>query len=451
MIAVVGFSARSSGASDADEFWRIVAGAVPQLGPAPYDRWNGDSVLRHDPGHPFPSGTNSLAALEDPYGWDRAGFGIPVARARGMDPQQRLALTLAKEVFDRAGRTQESVAGRGIGTVIGVSSNDYRLVTSASIVARMLVDGSWGVDDPDLKQRLSAAGSEALHRVGGYSMSGVLSNIIPAVVQQQFDLTGPSFSVDSACSSGLTALHLACTMIESGEVDECLAGGVYVCLTPDALIGFANVGALSPRGRCEPFSATADGFTLGEGGGLLLLKDLDLARRDNDPIHAVIEGWGAGSDGRAPGIMTPTSEGQVRAIRAARRRAGGWRPVDYIEGHGTGTVVGDAQEITSIAATDEDPDGPGVPLGSAKAIVGHSLAASGALATVKAVQMIRHQIIPAQPPMPSGTHPRLESTRLHVAGHRDRARPVRRVAINSFGFGGSNTHLIVSHPESELS
>lgn len=450
MIAVVGFSARSAGSSDADEFWQIVAGAVPQFAPAPFDRWREDSVLSHERSRPFTSYTNTMAALEDPYGWDRAGFGIPVARARGMDPQQRLALTLARETFDRAGRTPESVAGRGIGTIVGVSSNDYRMVTVAPVIARMTTDGSFGVDDPEVKQRLMAGASSAIQRIGGYSMSGVLNNIIPSVVQQQFDLNGPSFSVDSACSSGLTAIHLACTLIESGEVDECLAGGVYVALTPDVLIAFAQVGALSPTGRCQPFTAAADGFTLGEGGALLLLKNLELARRDNDPIYAVIEGWGASSDGRAPGIMTPTSEGQVRAIRAARRRAGGDLPVDYIEGHGTGTTVGDAQEILSVAGTDPDPAGPGLPIGSVKAIAGHTLAASGALSMVKAVQMIRHQTVPPQPPVRTGVHPGLESTRLHVAGHRDRNRDVRRIAINSFGFGGANGHLLVSHPEGTL-
>ncbi|WP_194793107.1 hypothetical protein [Raineyella fluvialis] len=182
-----------------------------------------------------------------------------------------------------------------------------------------------------------------------------------------------------------------------------------------------------------------------------MLKNLELARRDGDTIHAVIEGWGSASDGRAPGIMTPTSDGQVRAIRAARKRAGSERPVDYIEGHGTGTVVGDAEEVRSLAATDEDPTGPALPIGSIKAVAGHTLAASGALSTVKAVQMIRHQRIPSQPTTPAAEHPGLASTRFHLAGHRDSRRPVRRVAVNSFGFGGANSHLIVSHPEGTLS
>ncbi|QGF24184.1 polyketide synthase [Raineyella fluvialis] len=265
MIAVVGFSARSAGSSDADEFWRIVASAMPQFGPTPHDRWRAESVLSNERGRPFTSYTNTMAALEDPYGWDRAAFGIPVARARAMDPQQRLTLTLARETFDRAGRTSAAVAGRGIATIIGVSSNDYRLVTSAPVIARMTTDGSFGVADPTLQERVMASASSAIQRISAYSMAGVLPNIIPAVVQQHFDLNGPSFAVDSACSSGLTAIHLACTMIESGEIDECLAGGVYVALSPDVLIAFAQIGALSPSGRCQPFTTEADGFTLGEG------------------------------------------------------------------------------------------------------------------------------------------------------------------------------------------
>lgn len=448
MIAIIGFSARSAGAADADEFWEIIRSAVPQFGPAPFDRWCQDSVLA-DSKTPWTSYTNSMAALEDPYGWDRSAFGIPVARARAMDPQQRLALTLARETFERAEYSETKAAGRPIGTVVGVSSNDYRLLTSAPMTARMLADGSLGLEDPRLQQALAAAGDRQVRRVGGYSMAGVLDNIVPAVVQHHFDLNGPAFSVDSACSSGLTAIHLACTLIEAGELDECLAGGVYVSLSPDGLIGFAQVGAVSPTGRCASFGADADGFTLGEGGAMVLLKRLDAALADGDPVHAVIEGWGSSSDGRAPGIMTPNSTGQVRAIEAARRRAGGWRPLDFVEGHGTGTVVGDAQEVRSLAQADPEPDGAQVPLGAAKSVVGHTLAASGAISTVKAVQMLRHQTVPAQPAT-AGVNAELGQTRLAVAGRRHARRPLGRIGVNSFGFGGSNSHLILAAPERTL-
>ena len=450
MIAIIGFSARSAGATNADEFWQVIRSAVPQFGPAPFDRWRPESVLSAEPRAAWSGYTNSMAALEDPFGWDRAGFGIPVARARAMDPQQRMALTLAQETFERAHYTDDAIGGRGIGTLLGVASNDYRLLSVAPIMARMLVDGSLGVEDPPLREALGRAADRQLQRVGGYSMAGVLDNIVPAVVQHHFDLHGPAFTVDSACSSGLTAIHLACTLIEAGEIDECLAGGVYVALTPDALIGFAQVGALSPTGTNASFSADADGFTLGEGGALVLLKRLDRALADRDPIHAVIEGWGSSSDGRAPGIMTPNSTGQVRAISAARRRSEGHLPLDYVEGHGTGTVVGDAQEIRSLAETDPEPESSPIPLGSAKSVVGHTLAASGAISVVKAVQMLRHQASPAQPPT-TGINPELGRTRFTLAGHRHPDRPVHRIGINSFGFGGSNSHLVLAAPERTLS
>lgn len=390
--------------------------------------------------------TNTMAALEDPYGWDRASFGIPAARARGMDPQQRRALTLAREAFQRAGRTTNRIAGRPIGTVIGISSNDYRLIASAPITSRMLADGSWGHSDPSLQQELEQVAARTLQRVGSYSISGVLGNVVSAVVQHYFDLCGPAFTVDSACSSSLTAIHLACTLIASGEIDECLAGGIYLALTPDALVGFSHAGALSPTGACSSFAADADGFTLGEGGALVLLKNLDRARKDGDRILAVIEGWGSSSDGRAPGIMTPNEAGQIRAIRNARHRLG-YQPLDFVEGHGTGTVVGDAQEIRSLKAVDDEPEGGVIPLGSAKAVIGHTLAAAGALSTVKAVQMFNHQVIPAQPVMTAPANPELTQSRFHLASHRDRRRPLTRIGINSFGFGGSNSHLVLANSE----
>ena len=449
MIAITGFSARSAGAADADEYWQVLRSAVPQFGPAPHDRWRSESVLAPDGHRPWSSYSDTMAALEDPYGWDRARFGIPVARARSMDPQQRIGLTLAAEAFDRARRSSASLAGRPIGSIVGVSSNDYRLLSSTPMTARMLADGSLGVADESLAGAIADASAKQLRRTGGYSMAGVLDNLVPATIQHHFDLHGPAFSVDSACSSGLTAIHLACTLIAAGEVDECLAGGVYVCLAPDALIGFAHVGALSPSGRCASYAADADGFTLGEGGALLLLKRLDAALADGDPIHGVIEGWGSSSDGRSPGIMTPTSAGQVRAIRAARVRTRQASDVDYIEGHGTGTVVGDAEELRSLADTDPEPAGAELPIGSAKAVVGHTLAAAGALSTVKAVQMLRHQAVPAQPPT-TAINPGLAGTRYRLAGHRHARRRLNRIGINSFGFGGSNSHLIVTRPERTL-
>lgn len=449
MIAITGFSARTAGAADADEFWEVLRSAVPQFGPAPDDRWRRESVLAPDGHRPWSSYSDAMAALEDPYGWDRAGFGIPVARARTMDPQQRLALTLASETFDRAHRGTASLAGRPIGTIVGVSSNDYRLLSSTPMTARMLADGSLGVPDEPLTEAIADAATKQLRRTGGYSMAGVLDNLIPSAIQHQFDLHGPAFSVDSACSSALTAIHLACTLIAAGEVEECLAGGVYLCLTPDALVGFAQVGALSPSGRCASYAADADGFTLGEGGALLLLKRLDSALADGDPVHGVIEGWGSSSDGRSAGIMTPTSAGQVRAIRAARSRHPETADLDYVEGHGTGTVVGDAEELRSLVETDPDPAGDALPLGSAKAVIGHTLAAAGALSTVKAVQMLRHQAVPPQPPTPA-INPGLAGTRYALAGHRHSPRRLRRIGINSFGFGGSNSHLIVTHPERTL-
>jgi acyl transferase domain-containing protein len=456
-IAVISYSARSAGASDANEYWRILKAAHPQFAPIPSDRWK----TPRDQGNGGDHGRNGnysevMAALEDPYAWDRKKFKIPLGRARRMDPQQRLALTLTNELLARYGAGSAALEGSNVGTILGVSSTDYRSLSTAGLVANMLVDGSLGHVADDGARMMSTAQKSSITDVSGHTMPGILANMVAATVQSVWDFQGPAFSVDAACASSLVAISQACDLLELGRVKTCIAGGVYVALTPEAHVCFSAIGAMSKSGECNPYTKGADGFVLGEGGALVLLKRLDEALKDNDPIFGIIRARGLSSDGTAPGIMTPTKRGQIRAIRQALdSMASSTLDVDFIEGHGTGTVVGDATELETLNEIVETTGESKIALGSAKAVIGHTMAASGALSLVKALLCIAHNSVAPQPDSGTELHEALTDSRLYVPLDipyaNSRTPRVERVAINSFGFGGTNGHLIVDSPERTLS
>jgi acyl transferase domain-containing protein len=226
-IAVISYSSRSAGAADADEYWRLLKAARPQFAPVPSDRWKlpaGDG-----PGGDHKrngSYSNVMAAIEDPYAWDRKKFKIPLGRARRMDPQQRMALTLTDELLERYGENAGALSKSDVATIIGVSSNDYRLLSTAGIVGKMLVDGSLGYESDDGVRLLSAAQESSINFVSGHTMPGFLANMVPATVQSVWDFQGPAFSVDAACASSLIAINQACDLLELRRVKTCIAGGL---------------------------------------------------------------------------------------------------------------------------------------------------------------------------------------------------------------------------------
>ncbi|MBD7919435.1 polyketide synthase [Cellulomonas sp. Sa3CUA2] len=444
LIAVTSAAARSSGADDLDEFWNLVQCAEPQFRAVPVDRWPRPSGPAARDGARR-GGAHVMAPLADPYAFDARRHGVPAARARRMDPQQRMAIGLADELFARARRDVRRPGAR-VATVIGVSSTDYRALSTAHLLAAMTVDGALATGTADEVAAVRRAGGRAVRPITGHTMPGVLPNMVPASVQHVFDLHGPAFAVDSACASAMTALEVACALLAAGTVDACVVGGVYTALTPEAHAGFSAIGALSPSGACRPYTRAADGFVIGEGGALLLLRRLDDAERDGDDVWGVVEGCGSANDGRAPGVMTPTVDGQVAAVRAALRDHPA-APVDAVEGHGTGTVVGDLTELETLRRVLPDAPPGTVRLGSVKAVIGHTMAASAALALVKALLTLRHRRWAPQPADDAGWHALLDGSPFGVSTPADLAVPVRRVAVNAFGFGGTNGHAVLAHPE----
>ncbi|HET9753321.1 MAG TPA: type I polyketide synthase, partial [Myxococcales bacterium] len=304
--------------------------------------------------------------------------------------------------------------------------------------------------DPEA-EKLRDAMIEQVVPMRAFAMAGNLLNMNAAIVAQTYDLGGPALSLDAASSSALVAAQQAIVNLRAGQVDMAIAGGVYVNLLPDNLVGFSRIGAISRKGECRPFDANADGFVMGEGVGAVILKRLDDAQRDGDRIYAVVKGAASNNDGRSEGPMTPRPGGQLDALRMAYQDAGfSAATVGYMEAHGTATTVGDVVEVGALRKLFEESgwtprDGARTALGSVKANIGHTMSASGIAGLIKAALALHHRKLPPQPGV-SEENPRLElgtgpfflprgELPWEANGY------PRRAGVSSFGFGGTNAHL----------
>ncbi|WP_318196293.1 non-ribosomal peptide synthetase/type I polyketide synthase [Streptomyces sp. MCL20-2] len=405
--AVIGMACRFPGADTPEDFWDLLIGGNDAITPVPYGRWHEDGRDRW------------AGLLKDPAAFDAAYFGIGEDEARAIDPQARLFLELAHEALERAGYAGPRRRGRRVGVFAAVGDSGYR----------------------EVLDRASADGSPLLT-----ALTGNLPALIAARVSQSLDLDGPALAVDTACSSGLVALHLARRSLLDGECDLAVVGGVNLHLTstPHRLLEAAQ--ALSPTGRSRAFSADADGFVPGEGGAAIVLTRLDAARLADDEVLAVVRGTAVNNDGRSMSLMAPNPLRQREVITQAYEAAGvDPASVTYVEAHGTGTAVGDPIELRSLAhAFPQRPDGEPRLLGSVKTNIGHLLNAAALPALVKVVLALDHRRLPPSlhhtPPAP-GLAPAGFSV---VAEARDWTSAGPLVAgINAFGFGGTNAHAVL--------
>ncbi|MEV5581027.1 amino acid adenylation domain-containing protein [Streptomyces parvus] len=412
--AVIGMACRFPGADSPEAFWDLLIDGHDAVAPVPDGRWNDDPRDRQaDPRKHW------AALLEDPAAFDAGCFGIGEDEARAIDPQARLFLELAHEALERAGYAGPRRRGRRIGVFAAVGDSGYR----------------------EVLERASAAGTPL-----PASLTGNLPALIAARVSQSLDLDGPALAVDTACSSGLVALHLARRSLLDGECDLAVVGGVNLHLTstPHRLLEDAQ--ALSPTGRSRAFSAEADGFVPGEGGAAIVLTLLDAARLADDEVLAVVRGTAVNNDGRSMSLMAPNPLRQREVITRAYEAAGvDPASVTYVEAHGTGTAVGDPIELRSLAhAFPVRPGGEPRLLGSVKTNIGHLLNAAALPALVKVVLALVHRRLPPSlhhaPPAP-GLAP---TGFCVVAEARDWTSPGSLVAgINAFGFGGTNAHAVL--------
>lgn len=429
-IAVVAAACRlPGGVQSPEDLWELLLAGRDGVTGVPPQRWDGEALYATDPAEPDRIASRTGGFLGDVAGFDASFFGISPREAEQMDPQQRLLLELAWECFERAGIPAGRLAGQAVGVYVGAYnlSIDYQLM------------------------QLGQPGGLAPH-----GSTGAAHSILANRISYAFDLRGPSMAIDTACSSSLVAVHQACQSLRTGETDAALAGGVNLMLLPAASLSLTKLEILSPTGRCRTFDAAADGIARGEGGGLVLLKRLADALRDGDPVLAVIRGSAVNQDGASNGLTAPSGPAQVAVVRRALG-AGGVDPaqVGMVETHGTGTVLGDPVEVEALAEVLGGRADPahGCYLGAIKTHLGHLEAAAGIAGLIKAIWCVREGRVPANLHFERiNPHLRLDGTPLRIPVAHSAWPPIpgpRVAGVSSFGFGGTNAHVVLAAWEPE--
>ncbi|MGW2816859.1 beta-ketoacyl synthase N-terminal-like domain-containing protein [Streptomyces sp. NPDC001415] len=455
-VAIVGMAVLLPGAKDLDAYWRNLVDGVDAVREVPEGRWD---PVYYRPGDPGGSAdriycrrggfVDGLAEV------DAARFGIMPSSVAGTEPDQLIALSVAARAIADAGG-EERLPERGrVGVVLGrggyLNPGLVRLdqrVRTAHQLTRTLGELMPHLA-PDQLDRVRAAFTETLGPEHPESAIGLVPNLAASRIANRLDLRGPAYTVDAACASSLIAVDQAVGELAAGRCDLMLAGGVHHCHDITLWSVFAQLRALSPSQRSRPFHAAADGILIGEGTGVVVLKRLADAERDGDRVYAVIRGTGVAGDGRAAGLMNPDPGGQTRAVRQAWRAAGldprAPGSLGLLEAHGTGTPTGDAAELATLA----EVFGPGADgeaaavIGSVKSMIGHCMPAAGVAGLVKAALAVHHATL-----LPTlhcdEPHPALARTRFRPAAlARPWEEPLRRAAVNAFGFGGINAHVVL--------
>lgn len=422
-IAIVGIGCRyPGGVADPDSYWRLLRDGVDATREVPADRWNADDYYDADKDAVGKMITRRGGFLDSVDTFDPGFFGISPREAATLDPQQRLLLEVTWEALEDSGTAADSLRGSSTGVFVGITTSDY---------AKVIGLGQPGQTD------VYAATGNALNAAAG-RVSFVLG------------LNGPCMAVDTACSSSLVAIHLACQSLRNRESNLALAGGVNLVLLPEAAVLFSKWGMLAPDGRCKTFDASADGFVRSEGCGMVVLKRLSDAISASDRVVAVIRSSAVNQDGASSGLTVPNGPAQEAVIRTALDRAGlDPADVDYVEAHGTGTPLGDPIEFEALAAAFDRDRSAHRPLliGSVKTNIGHAEAASGVAGLIKVALALDHG------EMPPHLHFKDPSPRIPWANHHlavpttlrpwPRSERPRLAGVSSFGFSGTNAHVIL--------
>ena len=418
-IAIIGLSCRFPQADSPQAFWDLLRNGVDAITEVPSDRWDVDEFHADEPATGKIT-TRFGAFLDNVDLFDPAFFGISPREAARMDPQQRLLLEVSWEAMENAFIPPHSLAGTRTGVFVGISSYDYSRLQ---------------FDDPEM--------------IDAYAGTGNAHSIAANRLSYVFDLRGPSMAVDTACSSSLVSVHLACQSLRSGESDLALAGGVNLILTPELTITFSQARMLAPDGHCKTFDASADGYVRGEGCGVIVLKRLSDAIHDGDNILALVRGSAVNQDGRSNGLTAPNGLAQQDVIRHALTQAGvSPNQIGYVEAHGTGTPLGDPIEMASLNAVLNDDSNQRVIVGSVKTNIGHLESAAGIAGLIKVVLAMQNESIPPHLHLQEiNPYLSLEGSRIEIGTY---LRPWKRreaprfAGVSSFGFGGTNAHIVLS-------
>ncbi|MFD6156189.1 beta-ketoacyl synthase N-terminal-like domain-containing protein [Nocardia sp. NPDC060256] len=418
-VAIIGIGCSFPGLRGPEQLWETLWHGRELVGQAPAARhdWPPSGRAPGDEQH----GSWFGSFLDDPYAFDANYFGIGDAEAAAMDPQHRLLAETVADAFEDAGVPIERLAGTSTGTFVGITAGDY---------ARGMGDAA--------ESGMPIA-----------AVTGNASSIAANRLSYLYDLRGPSVSVDTACSSSLVALHMALRSLHDGDCDVAVVGGVNMTLDPRVTESLAGAGMMAADGRCKTFDDRADGYVRGEGSAAVVLKPLAQAEQDGDRVYAVLLGSAINQDGRTNGLTAPSYQSQVDVLRRAYRRAGvNPGDVQYIEAHGTGTILGDAIEARALGTVFAENRDEKFLVGSAKTVVGHLEAAAGITGLVKTALALHHGQVPA--------NLNFESPSKHIAFDelpfdvpaRNQVWPQRRgralAGVSSFGFGGTNAHAVLT-------
>jgi acyl transferase domain-containing protein len=413
-VAVIGMSGRFPGADNIYQYWQNLANGVDSVTEVPANRWDVNQYYEPDTTNPNKTYCKWGGFLQDVDQFDPLFFNISPAEAELLDPQQRLFLQEAWRAIEDAGYAADSLSNRKCGVYVGVMS---------------------GQEYP------------STNMLSAYS-------ILPARISYFLNLKGPAVAIDTACSSSLIALHLACKSLLNGETDMMLAGGVTLFLTEKPYIGMSMIEMLSRDGKCKTFDNKADGFVPGEGVGVVVLKLLEKAIAHGDHIYGVIKGSGINQDGRTNGITAPSAQSQKDLELEVYKNTGiNPETVTYVETHGTGTRLGDPIEIEALteAFRQYTPRKQYCPIGSVKTNIGHASAAAGIASVIKALLALEYRKIPPSLHFQEeNEHINFKDSPFYVnTSLIDWKTPIgvpRRTAVSSFGYSGTNAHMIIEEP-----
>ncbi|HET8621591.1 MAG TPA: beta-ketoacyl synthase N-terminal-like domain-containing protein, partial [Acidimicrobiales bacterium] len=448
-VAIVGMACVMPGASDLDEFWRNVVSGVNSITEVPAERW--DVGTYFDPEWDHATATKRSGSASKWGGFlpdipfDALAYGIPPASLAAIEPTQLLSLKVAADALADAGYADRPFDRERTSVIFGAEGGTDQTTAHGF---RALYPSYAGTMPPEL--------DEWLPKISEDSFPGLLTNVIAGRIANRLDLGGKNLTVDAACASSLAALDAACAELGSGGSDVVLCGGADLHNGVQDFLLFTSVHALSTTGQCRTFDADADGIALGEGVACVVLKRLADAERDGDRIYGVVRGVGASSDGRSLGLTAPRQDGQERAVRRAYAQAGvDPRSVGLIEAHGTGTVVGDRTELSTLTAVFSAAGmGPAECVaGSVKSNIGHTKCTAGLAGLVKAAKAVYHGVQP--PTLNIGRPNQAWDPETSPFVFLDEARPWvddRRVAgVSAFGFGGTNFHAVVeAHADGDV-
>ncbi|WP_252270724.1 type I polyketide synthase [Pseudomonas subflava] len=439
-IAIIGMGSILPGSNTTREYWQNILAKVDAITEIPAHRW--DWRLYFDEDRTTPDKIYSRwGGFLDDLVFDPTRYGMPPKSIESVDPMQLMALDIARQTLADAGYEQRGFNREKASVIIGASGGAGDVGMQYGLRSEL----------PRFKGDLPGEIAGRLPQWTEDTFAGILINVMAGRIANRLDFGGVNFATDAACASSLAAVYQGINELLSGRSDLVIAGGVDTVQGPFGYLCFSKTQALSPRGRCRTFDASADGIVISEGIAMVALKRLSDAERDGDRVYAVIKGMAGSSDGKAKGLTAPLPAGQLRAMRRAYQQAGfGPDSVGLFEAHGTGTVAGDTAELDSTTSLLREVGSRPAQavVGSVKTMIGHTKATAGVAGMIKAALALHHKVLPphlgVQSPNPVL---KKDDSPLCVL---DEAQPwlaaaqqPRRAAVSAFGFGGTNFHAVL--------